>query len=41
MKSLVRKGCVFALLLAPACLQLNAEEATPVAGWTEDFNTGS
>jgi hypothetical protein len=41
MKSLAEQGVVVALLLAAACHQLNAEEATPVAGWTEDFNTGS
>jgi hypothetical protein len=41
MKSLVEKGVVIALLLAAACHQLSAEEATPVAGWTEDFNTKS
>jgi hypothetical protein len=41
MKSLLEKGVVIALLLAAGCLQLNAEEATPVAGWTEDFNTDS
>lgn len=41
MKSLAEKGVVVALLLVAACLQLNAEQATPVAGWTEGFDTDS
>ncbi len=41
MRSLLENGAIIALLLATACLQLHAEEAAPVAGWTEDFNTDS
>ena len=41
MKSLAEKGVVVALLLAAGCLQQHAEQATPVAGWTEGFDTDS